>query len=57
MGCKAGRCKEISTQKDIFVVTTSLEGWQTKAKETPSPLEVRLTPVDTNPVFQCLPGE
>ena len=27
----------------------SLEGWPTKAKEAPSPYEVRLTPLDTNP--------
>ena len=32
----------------------SLEGWPTKAKEAPSPDEIRLTPLDTNPVFQCL---
>ena len=32
----------------------SLEGWSTKAKEAPSPHEVRLSPLDTNPVFQCL---
>ena len=32
----------------------SLEGWPTKAKEAPSPHEVRLTPLDTNPEFQCL---
>ena len=32
----------------------SLEVWPTKAKEAPSPHEVRLTPPDTNPVFQCL---
>ena len=32
----------------------SLEGWSTKAKETASPHEVRLTPLDTNPVFKCL---
>ena len=32
----------------------SLEGWQTKAKEAPSPHEVRLAPLDTNPVFQSL---
>ena len=30
----------------------SLEGWPTKAKEAPFPHEVRLTPLDTNPVFQ-----
>ena len=33
---------------------TSLEGWPTKAKEAPSPHEVRLTPLDTNAVFQYL---
>ena len=32
-------------------MTPSLEGWPTKAKEAPSPHEVRLTPLDTNPVF------
>ena len=31
-----------------------LEGWPTKAKEAPSPHEVWLTPLDTNPLFQCL---
>ena len=35
-------------------MTTSLEGSPTKAKEAPSPHEVRLAPLDTNPVFQCL---
>ena len=35
----------------------SLEGWPTKAKEAVSPHEVRLTPLDTNPVFQCLGGK
>ena len=35
-------------------MTPSIEGSPTKAKETPSPNEVRLTPLDTNPVFQCL---
>ena len=34
-------------------MTPSLKGWQTKATEAP-PHEVRLTPLDTNPVFQCL---
>ena len=33
---------------------TSLEGLPTKAKETPSPYEVRLAPLDTNPVFHSL---
>ena len=32
-------------------MTPSLEGWPTKAKEAPSPHEVRLAPQDTNPVF------
>ena len=32
----------------------SLEVWPTKAKEAVSPHEVRLTPLDTNPVFLCL---
>ena len=32
----------------------SLEGQGTKAKEAPSSHEVRLTPLDTNPVYQCL---
>ena len=35
-------------------MTPSLEGWPTKAKEAPSPHEVRLAPLDTNPVFQSL---
>ena len=32
----------------------SLEGWSTKAKEAPAPREVRMSPLDTNPVFQSL---
>ena len=35
-------------------MTPSLEGWPTKAKEAPSPYEVRLDPLDTNRVFQSL---
>ena len=35
-------------------MTPSLEGWPTKAKEAPSPHEVRLAPLDTNPIFQSL---
>ena len=35
-------------------MTPSLEGWPTKAKEVPSPHEVRLAPLDTDPVFQSL---
>ena len=34
----------------------SLEGWPTKTKEAPSPHEVRLALLDTNPVFQSLGG-
>ena len=39
----------------VFFMTLSLEGWPAKAKEAPFPLEVRLTPLDTNPVllFYC----
>ena len=33
-------------------MTTSLEGLPTKAKEAPSPHEVRLDPLDTNPAVQ-----
>ena len=53
MGCEAGRCKT-STPEGIFIVTPSLEGWPTNAKEAPSPHEVRLASLDTNPVFQSL---
>ena len=35
----------------------SLEGWPTKAKEALSPDEVRMSPLDTNTVFQSLGGE
>ena len=35
-------------------MTPSLEGLPTKANEAPSPYEVRLAQLDTNPVFQCL---
>ena len=38
-------------------MTPSLEGWPTKAKEAPSPHEVRLVPLYTNPVFQSLGGD
>ena len=37
-------------------MTPSLEGRPTKVKETPSPHEVRLAPLHTNAVFQCLRG-
>ena len=32
------------------------EGWPTKAKEAPSPHEVRLTLLDTNLIFDCQPN-
>ena len=35
-------------------MTSQLEEWPTKAKETHSPHEVRLTLLYTNPVFQYL---
>ena len=53
MGCQAGQCKT-STSQGTFIVTSSLEVWPTKAKEAPSPNEVRLALLDINPVFQCL---
>ena len=54
MGCEAGRCNKTFTPQGIFIMIPSLEGWQNKAKEASSPYEVGLTPLDTNPVFQCL---
>ena len=54
MGCKAGRCNKTSTPSGIFIVIPSLKEWPTKAKEAPSPHEVRLTPLDTTPEFHCL---
>ena len=35
-------------------MTLSLEKRLITAKEAPSPYEVRLTSLETNPVFQCL---
>ena len=58
MGCKSGQCYTTSTLYGIFILTQSLEGcWPTKAKETLPSHEVRLTPLDTSPVFQCLRKE
>ena len=41
-------------------LTPSLDGWSTKAKEATwgntGPAEVKLAPLDTSPVFQCLEG-
>ena len=47
--------KNPSTPQSIFIVTPLLEGWPIKAKEAPSPYEVRLTRLDTNPIA-CLIG-
>ena len=37
-------------------MTPSLERWTTKAKEAPSPHEVRIAPLDTIPVFLVQPS-
>ena len=37
-----------------IIVIPWLEGWPTKDREAPSPHEVRLTQLDTKPVFRCL---
>ena len=37
-------------------MTLSLEVRANKTKEAPSPHEVKLAPLDTNPVFYCLRG-
>ena len=54
MGCEAGQCNKTSTPEGIFILISSLEGCSTKAKGAPSPQEVILTLLGTNPVFQCL---
>ena len=38
-------------------MTPSLEGWPTKAKEAPSPHEVRLALLDTNTQYFKVPRE
>ena len=53
MGCEAVSCKT-STPEGIFIVTPSLEGSPTKAKESPSSHEVRLAPLDTTQYFNVL---
>ena len=53
MGCKAGWCNKASIWPiSIFIVTLSLEGWPTKAKEAHSLHDIRLTVLNTNSVFQ-----
>ena len=54
MECEANQCNKTSAKYNIFIMITSLERWQPKAKEAHSPCEVRLTPLDTNTVFKCL---
>ena len=54
MGCVAGRGNETSTSQGAFIMTLSLEGWPTISKKASCHHEVRLTPLVTNPVFQCL---
>ena len=54
MWCKDGRCNKSSIPKGIIIVSQSLKRWPTKAKEAPSPHEVRPTQLDANPVFQYL---
>ena len=51
MGCKDGQHNKTSTPQDIFIVTPSLKRWPTKVKEAPFAREIRLAPLDTNPVF------
>ena len=43
----------LKTIRWYFYYEPSPEKWPTKAKEATSPLEVRLTLLDNNPVFQC----
>ena len=57
MGCEAGGCNKTSTLKCIFTVMPSLEGWPTKAKEAPSPHEVRLNLLDTPTQYFNVTGE
>ena len=47
-------CNKTLTLCSIFILTPSLEGWPTKAKEAPSPIELRLNMLDTDPVFVSL---
>ena len=55
MGGEAGRRNKTSTPEGIFIMIPSLEGWPTKAKEGPSPHEVRLTPLGITQYF-CVSG-
>ena len=53
MRFKAVSCNKTLTSCSIFILTPSLEGWPTKAKEAP-PIELRLNMLDTDPVFVSL---
>ena len=52
MGCKIGICNKTSTPKNTFIMTPSLEGWPTKAKEELSHYEIILALQGTNAVCQ-----
>ena len=52
MGCKIGKCNKTSTPENTFIMTPSLEGWPTKAKEELSHYEVILALQGTNAVCQ-----
>ena len=54
MRFKAVSCNKTLTSCSIFILTPSLEGWPTKAKEASSPIELRLNMLDTDPVFVSL---
>ena len=54
MGSRADRCCKTFTPSGNFIVIPSLEEQPIKAIEIPSPHAVGPTPLDTNPVFQCL---
>ena len=43
--CEADQYNKTCTPQGMFIVTPSLEGLSIKAKEAPSPHEVRLTPL------------
>ena len=51
---EADRCNKTPKSQDIFIVTPSLEVQPTKAKVASFSHEIRLTPRDTKPVFQCI---
>ena len=56
MGCEASQCSKTSTPKGIFIVTLSLEGWPTKAKEVASLDEVKTGPAGHQPSILMSPG-